>query len=204
MNRFDAVRKGMSAILVLGLVAAGSLGLTGCAGDDDAGTRNIVQITSVNGNLPLLSDLYNLGQDKEPDKTEDDFIPVDYIPVQFESRAHDPALTLRPDRAFGTVTFSRYTIDFTKNDLDGNGSEDIFDLDLPMNAIVPAGGLGTAAVLAVPASWKQTGALLHALQTNGEYYTDAKLTVYGEEETSHDKITLSAGFVVAFADYADQ
>ena len=105
MNRFDAVRRGMSATLVLGLAAAGALGLTGCAGDDDEGTRNIVQVASVNNNLPLLSDLYNYGSDKE-DPT-DDYIPIDYVVIQLQSRSDDPALTLRPDRAFGTVTFSR-------------------------------------------------------------------------------------------------
>ncbi len=201
MKRFDDVRKGLGAILVLGLATTVALGLAGCAGDDDEGTRNIVQVASVNNNLPLLSDLYNYGSDKED--PADDYIPIDYVVIQFQSRAHDPALSLRPDRAFGSVTFTRYTLDFSKNDLDGNGTVDVEDLDLPMNALVPAGGLGSGAILAVPAGWKTRGALLGALVSGGEYVTDATITLYGEEETSHDKIVLKAGLVVGFADYAD-
>jgi hypothetical protein len=206
MNSSRWGQRGIGPVVVAALIAAG-LGLAGCAKDDDENPRSVVQIYSVNNNLPLQSDLYNLGANKEPDAPEDDFIPIDYIPVQFISRPHDPALTMDPDQAFGTVTFTKYTMDFADNDLDDDGTDDVHDLvDYPMNAIVPIGGIGNSAILAVPAGWKvdPNGALVVALMTGEEFVTTAHITFYGEEETSHDAVELSSGIVIGFADYADE
>ena len=199
-------RRGVERALPVALILAGFVGFAGCAHDDDESPRSVVQVFSINNNLPLLSDLYNLGADKEPGATEDDFIPIDFVTVQFISRPHDPALTMNPDRPFGTVRFTEYTIDFDDNDLDDDGSDDLFDSParLPMNVIVPVGGIASTAVLAVPGGWKTQGALLGALISGGEYVTSARITFYGEEETSHDPIVLDAGIVISFADYGDE
>jgi hypothetical protein len=191
--------KGLSVALIL----AACVGLAGCAHDDDDSPRSVVQVYSINNNLPLQSDLYNLGPDKEPEAVEDNFIPIDYVPVQFISRPHDPALTMDPNRPFGTVRFTEYSIDFEDNDLDDDGVDDVRDVRYPMNVVVPIGGIANTAILAVPAGWKSEGALFMALITGAEYITTAHITFYGEEETSGDAIVVDAGLVVGFSDYGD-
>lgn len=190
--------------LVIGTLAVTAL-LPGCAGDDGALNRNVVQIAEVNQNVPLLSDLYDNGLNKDPEKTEDDFIPIDYIPVLFVSHRADPALTLDPNGAFGTVLISSYSVDFEENDFNNDGVDDVNDIvDAPMNALVPAGSEATATILIVPGGVKTINYMRTLLLTGAEKITNATITFKGEEQTSHSKVTLSTGLVVGFADYADK
>lgn len=198
-------RRGVERTLAVAVILAGFVGFAGCAHDDDESPRSVVQVYSINSNLPLQSDLYNLGPDKEPEAVEDNFIPIDYVNVQFISRPHDPALTMDPNSPFGTVRFTEYSIDFADNDLDDDGDDDVLDIErFPMNVVVPVGGIASTAVLVVPAGWKTEGALLNALITGGEYLTSAHITFFGNEETSGDPVEVDAGLVVTFADYGDE
>ncbi|HET9233370.1 MAG TPA: hypothetical protein VFP10_04460, partial [Candidatus Eisenbacteria bacterium] len=79
-------------------------GLAGCTPDQDA--RNIVSVYSINDNIPLLSDVHNLGE-KLTDPS-DDFIPSDIVEVTFISRSHDDTGDPTPGEPFGTVTITRY------------------------------------------------------------------------------------------------
>jgi len=188
------------AVAVAGLAIAG---LVGCAGDDEEGPRSITSIVSVNDNLPLAADVYNFGADKEQGGG-DDFVPEDYLKVVVTSRPHDPALTLHPDRAFGTVRFTRYSLDFATNDFGDNGTVELTDfIDYPMNLVVPINSEGTGYVLAVPGSWKTEGDF-EDLLFGGSFFTTATLTLYGEEETSHDDIVLTTGVVIGISNYADE
>lgn len=177
-------------------------GLAGCAGDDDEIPRSVTSIVSLNDNLPLASDVYDLGTDTED--PIDDFIPEDYLRIVVKSRPSDPALTLNPDRAFGTVRFTRYSIDFAENDLGGNGVDDLTDfVDYPMTLVVPINGEGAVSVLAIPGAWKVEDEL-RPIRFGGSFQTTATITIYGEEETSHESVTLTGGVVIGISNYADR
>ena len=152
----------------------------------------------MNNNGPLFADVYNNGSDLE--KLEDDFIPTDAIPITFTSKTADGALTMDPRKPFGTVQFTRYTVDFEENDLNNDGQDDVNDIDGPMNMVVPVDGQATGAVLVVPAGVKGVGYLASLHVAGGESFTSAKLVFYGEEQTSHDKIVLETALIVGFAD----
>lgn len=203
MTRFHGFRADrITLALVIGTLAITAV-LPGCAGDDDELNRNNIQIAEVNLNLPLLSDLYNNGADLE--KVDDDFIPIDYIPIKFLSRPADPALTLNPNQAFGRVLIHTYSVDFEDNDFNNDGVNDVNDIvDAPMNALVPANGEVTASVLIVPGGVKTINHLRTLLLSGGEVITNASISFKGEEQTSHSPVSLSAGLVVGFADYADK
>lgn len=193
----------LTAVLALGVLLV--LSAPGCAGKDEEGGRSIPQLVSVNNNVPLQSDLYDNGPDKKPNTADDVGVPEDLVRLEITSRPHDPALTLMPGRPFGTVTFNRYTLDFSDNDLDDDGSDDLHDfVNFPMYLVVPINGVGIGSFLAVPASWKTQGALYSALVNSFSYTTTVSITLYGEEETSHDKVELHTAMVVSFADYSDQ
>lgn len=199
MKRFQWARAGRLTV-ACGLFLAS--GLVGCAGDNGDLARSFVQVGAVNNNSPLFADVYNNGSDLE--KFEDDFIPTDAIPITFTSKTADGALTMDPRRPFGTVQFTRYTVDFKDNDLNGDGQDDVNDIDGPMNMVVPIDGQATGAVLVVPAGVKGVGYLASLHVAGGEAFTSAKLVFYGEEQTSHDKIVLETALIVGFADYADK
>ena len=196
-------KRGITLGCAIALAGLAIGGLTGCADDNEEGPRSVTSIASVNDNIPLAADVYNFGPDKEIGGG-DDYVPEDYLKLVVSSRPHDPALTLNPDRAFGTVRFTRYSLDFATNDFGDNGTVELTDfVDYPMNLVVPIGSEGVGYVLAVPGSWK-TENDFGPLYSGGSYFTTATLTLYGEEETSHDEIELSTGVVIGFSNYADQ
>jgi hypothetical protein len=196
-------KRGITLAAAVALAGFATFGLAGCAGDDEEGARSITSIASINDNLPLAADVYNNGADKKLGGG-DDYIPEDYIKLVVKSRPHDPALTLRPDRAFGTVRFHTYSLDFATNDFNNNGTVELTDfINYPMNLVVPINSEGTGFVLAVPGSWKTQNDLL-PLFADGSYFTTATITLIGEEETSHEEVVLTGGLVVGISNYADQ
>lgn len=199
MKRFQWARAGR-VTLALGLFL--SAAFVGCAGDDGKLTRGFVQVKELNNNGPLFADVYNNGTDLE--KAEDDFIPTDAVSITFTSKTADGGLVMDPDKPFGTVQFTRYTVDFAENDLNGDGHDDVNDIDGPMNLVVPIDGQATGAVLVVPAGVKGVGYLASLHFAGGESFTSAKITFYGEEQTSHDAVKVETALIVGFADYADK
>lgn len=201
MMRSRSVRSRILSATTALLALVTLFALAGCASDDGALPRSVVHLVSLNENLPLSSDVYNLGADKE--KPDDDFIPIDYVEVTVSSRPADPALTMNPGLAFGTVRFDHYSLTWSDLDLNDDGTNDLENLAGPMNLLVPINGTAQGAVLAVPGGWKQK-APLSLLVMGGEYRSNASIILYGEEETSHIKVSLNAGLMVSFADFADE
>lgn len=201
MKRFQWARAGRLTVACGLFLAAG---MVGCAGDNGDLSRNFVQVAALNNNGPLFADVYNNGNNADVDHPEDDYIPADAVAVTFMSHTADGTLTMDPTKPFGTVQFTRYTVDFKNNDLNGDGHSDVNDIDGPMNLVVPVDGQATGAVLVVPAGVKGTGYLASLHIAGGEAFTEAKLTFYGEEQTSHDKVVLESALIVGFADYADK
>ena len=185
---------------------------TSCTEEQD--TRNIVQVYSLNENLPLLSDVYNNG--KNITSTSDDFIPTDIVEVTFISRVHDDVLETEPGGPFGSVTITSYDVVYgaiggSGADLDGNGSIDLPNFTSPMNAVVPVGGSATSAVLIVSGAQKSIPPIVCLGPAGGgcsagtnEFSVSVTITFHGVEETSGAEITVNSGILVRIGQYADQ
>ena len=186
-------------------------GLAGCTPDQDA--RNIVSVYSINDNIPLLSDVHNLGE-KTTDPS-DDFIPSDIVEVTFISRSHDDTGDPTPGEPFGTVTITRYDVIYgavggTGADLNGDSVIDLMNFTANMNAVVPTGGATQAAVLVISGAAKSVppisclipGASCSA-GTN-EFAVNVTIVFHGTEETSDADIEFSTGLLVRIANYADE
>jgi len=189
------------------LTAALGAGLTGCSEEEDA-NRIVVDVVSLNGNGPLFSDVYNLNG--TPDDPLDDFIPVDVIEVTFEARPHDNVLTLSPfGGPFSSVRFTRYSIKFEDGvhasgaDLNGDGIVDLENFTASMNVVVPVFTTQTAFVLVVGGGIKTQPPLVQ-LRGGGEYRANGRITFYGTEETSGEKIEITRGLNMRFADFGDE
>ena len=193
--------------IVLGTVLLGAAGCT-----PDQNTRNIVEVYSINDNLPLLSDVYNYG--KNLTDSVDDFIPSDVVEVTFFCRPHDPTSVIEPGGPFGTVTMKTYDVIYgasngTGADLDGDGVNDIDNFTANFNAVVPTGGSAVAAVLAVSGAAKSVppisclGPIGGCVPSTNEYAVNVTVVFHGVEETSGADITCQTGLLVRIADYAD-
>lgn len=191
---------------VLSAVLLG-VGLAGCTPDQN--TRNIVEVFSINNNLPLLSDVYNNG--KNLTSTSDDFIPSDVVEVTFVSRAHDNVTDPGP---FGTVTISSYDVIYgaangTGADLDGDSVVDLVNFTGNINALVPTGGSGSAAVLIVSGAQKSVPPISCLSPYGGcstitnEFTVNVTVVFHGKEETSDADITFQTGLLVRIGQYAD-
>jgi len=193
--------------IVLSAVLLG-VGLAGCTPDQD--TRNIVEVFSINDNLPLLSDVYNFG--KNLTSSTDDFIPSDIVEVTFVSRAHDNISDPGP---FGTVTMTSYDVIYgpangTGADLDGDGTVDLANFTANINTLVPTGGSGGAAVLIVSGAQKSVPPIVclgpaggGCTTTTNEFTVNVTVVFHGKEETSDADITCSCGLLVRIGQYAD-
>ncbi len=198
------------------VVVALALGATSC-NQPESGTRNVVDVVSLNGNAPLQSDVYNLGDNKlDP---SDDFIPVDIVEVTFRSRPHDKIVdsTVGPGTPFGSVRFLSYNLVWAGDnpngaDLDGDGTVDLPNqTDAAMNVVVPTGQAAQAYISIVSGGAKTVppvsclgpvgGAC--AGVTGVEFVASATITFFGTEETSGDGISLTRGLNVFIGDWGD-
>jgi hypothetical protein len=197
------------------LTVAIGIGLIGCQ-QEGGDTRNIVEVYSLNGNVPLLSDVYNYGDNTDSTATEDDFIPVDIVEVTFLSRRHDPAmLTVQPGTPFGSVTFHTYEVRFGDGggvDLDNDTQIDLANFTAPMNTVVPIDGMGQGYILIISGGVKAqepisclgpVGGACGAV-TTPEYSASATITFHGTEDTSGDDVTVTRGLAIRIAQFGDK
>jgi|GEM_PF-973381 len=196
--------------VILSAVLLGA-GLAGCTPDQNA--RNIVEVYSINENLPLLSDVYNFG--KNTTSATDDFIPSDIVEVTFISRPHDGINNIRPGDPFGTVTITSYEVIYgptngTGADLDGDGTVDLANFTAYMNAVVPTDGSASSAVLIVSGAAKSIPPIACLGPAGGgcttvtnEFTVNVTIVFHGVEETSEADITFQTGMLVRIGQYTD-
>lgn len=173
------------ALVAITLVALGGLA-AGCS--DDSAPRSELQVTQINDNQPLASDVAE-GPDSSITVRED------VISIRVSNTPHDEVLDLSPGNPFSFVMLERYEITF-------EGPESI-----PM----VAGGLGwlvesdrsvEGSLVVVPASHKVQAPLVSLRR--GEIQTIAHLTLFGREATSGTTVKANASFSVNFANWAEK
>ena len=196
-------------VLVLGL------GFAACSDEEGGDSRNIVDVTSLNQNAPLSSDVWEWIDEK--DHSKGGYIPMELVEVTFKSRPHDGTLTIGPGEPFGSVRFHSFDVVFQDPnhtggaDLDGDGIVDLDNFTAPMNVVVPTGLTATAAIQIVSFENKVTmpivclapvelGGSGCASNTAVQYAVSTQIVFHGIEETSGDQITLKRGLMVTIAD----
>jgi hypothetical protein len=182
------VREGF---VLLFLIAGGLLAMN-CS--DDTVPRSIVTLDSINNNESLDSDVYNNGDDGEPG-TNDDTIFEDQVPIVVRNRVHDSALDIRANGTYGAVIFNRYEVRF-------QGTESLPMISSSLHLKVNSGASATGEVTIVPASYKTVLPLI-ALRQGGEILLNAEVTLYGEEEDSHDEVIVKGILPVHCANWGD-
>jgi hypothetical protein len=159
---------------------------TGCS--DDAAGRSVLQVTEINKNQPLSSDVAE-GPDSSLTVREDAIV------IKVTSTPHDAALDLAPGKPFSIITLERYEIRF-------EGDESVPPVTGALGWIVESGSSVEGSLVAVPASLKNEAPLI-SLRHGGEIQTTARLTITGHEATSGSTVKVEASFPVNFANWTD-
>jgi hypothetical protein len=186
------------AAFAFAMISAG-----GCA--DDSSTRSVVTVVSINGNMPLQSDVRGTGEN--PLDPSDDTITDDVVEVTLANHPHDKVLELVPGMPFGDVIFTEYSVTFIRDD--GNGPapapfSGAMYLKVPNAQTNPFGYVPpTAYILLVPGSLKIESPLNDLAYGGGQINTTACVEMIGRETTSKDVIKVEATLNVSFANYVD-
>ena len=174
--------------LALVLVTIAMLGgiAAGCSSDSEF--RSVLQVTEINGNLPLSSDVA-VGPDSSITVRED------AVAVTVSNTPHDATLNVSVGKPFSYVTLERYEITF-------DSSESIPPVTGALGWTVESGKSVQGSLVAVPASIKVMAPLI-SLRRSGEIQTTARLTIFGHEATSGSTLKVEASFPVNFANWVD-
>jgi hypothetical protein len=174
------------ALVVFTVVLLGGI-VAGCS--DDAAVRSVLQVTEINGNQPLSSDVA-----EGPDSSIT--IREDAIVITVSNTPHDAVLNLASGKPFSVITLESYEIRF-------EGDESIPPVSGALGWTVESGKTVEGSLVVVPASLKVQAPLI-SLRRGGEIQTTAWLTITGREATSGSKVKVEASFPVNFANWADQ
>jgi hypothetical protein len=175
--------------LALAICTAALLGgiVAGCS--DDAAPRSVLQVTEINHNEALSSDVAE-GPDSSITVRED------AIAITVRNTPHDAVLDLSSEQPFGSVTLERYEIRF-------QGAESIPPVTGALGWTVRSGSSVEGSLVVVPASHKFQAPLV-SLRRGGEIQTTAWLTITGRETTSGFRVEVETSFPVNFANWTDQ
>lgn len=198
------------------ILAVLAVGLMSCT-EEGGQARTSVEVLSLNGNQPLLSDVYNFGRNTAADARDDDFIPVDIVEVTLANRPPEDAQgTMGPGGPMGAVSFNRYDVVFGNGDhpggadLDGDGTVDLANFGGPMHAVVPLHETDQAFVLVVDGTSKVNRPLVCLGPYGGcnadvsEFKVNAKLTFYGTEDTSGYEVVASRNLTIRIGQFGDE
>ena len=131
-----------AAIVLLGA----SVMLTGCSRDGNEWQRMVVEVAALNGGAPLLSGYWDAGSDKRF-PSDDDFLPIDYVTVQFHARPYDQLVVLPEDAPFSYFHVTEYDLIWTPLT---EGSEELVNYNLtnaPTDVLVPVGSEAEVSIL---------------------------------------------------------
>jgi hypothetical protein len=96
--------------LVLGLAA-----LSGCSDNSNELQNLVCEVESVNDGAPLIMAALNIGTDGIPGN-DDDFIPIDYVPVSFRSRAMNNNVNIPDGGVYSSFIITGYDLAWTSAD----------------------------------------------------------------------------------------
>jgi hypothetical protein len=180
------------------LILCGLLVCGGCENHDgNEWQRLVCEAQSVNGGNPLVSAFVNAGSDKI-EGTDDDFQPIDSVPVVFYARPYGSTITLPEDGAYSWFHITSYDLTWETEP----GAPDLSAHDVEgglADAMVPVHEEAATSVLISGSDMKNSGWFVDLY--NGdipEFQANARLTFYGTESGSDEEITVEAGLRVHF------
>lgn len=181
------------------LLVAGLVLFAGCSNDDGNDWQRLVcDVQSVNAGEPLVSAYLNAGSDNQPG-TDDDYQPIDTVPVVFHARPYGSTISLPEDGAFSWFQVERYDLVW---ETDAGAPADLSPHNViggAVSAMVPVYEEGAATVLIVGVDMKNADWFVDVYTGDiPSFQADARLTFYGHESGSDEEVAIEAGLRVNF------
>ncbi|MBP7668990.1 MAG: hypothetical protein KA123_00190 [Candidatus Eisenbacteria bacterium] len=176
------------------------LALAGCHDENQPRSRVVITRISAPGESADLSssvfqsDIVAEGEDGLPG-TPDDIVYEDEILVVLENEPSSSMLSIDPEGAFGQVLITGYRIEYSAN------GDAIDPIEGAMHLLIPSGTQRIASVVLVSAEAKSQPPLSTLVETGGEIFGSATITLSGYEETSEDPIEVSGTIQIHFANW---
>ena len=103
------------ALITLMALILGLATLTGCSDNSNELQSLVCEVESVNEGAPLIMAALNLGTDGAPGG-DDDFVPIDYVPVVFMARAGNSNVNIPEGGAYSSFIITGYDLTWTSTD----------------------------------------------------------------------------------------
>lgn len=189
--------KNLRAIWVPAAIAVLAV-LAGCSEDGNEWQRLVCEVQSVNAGNPLVSAYLDAGNDRQED-TNDDYLPIDIVPVVFHARPYSSVITLPEDGPNSYFDVVAYDLTWNPGPSCPPELTAYNVVNAPCYARVPVYEEGAVGILIADRGmkeqpWYQALYLDRGLSFNAT----ADLTFYGHESGSDELIEIPAGLQVTF------
>jgi hypothetical protein len=187
------------ALITLMALAMGLAALTGCSDNSNELQPLVCEVHSVNEGAPLLSAALNAGNDRRPG-TEDDFVPIDFVPVVFRARALNETMNIPDDGAYSSFIITGYDLTWSTTDANAPAELSFFNITGGMaSGKVPVEDDAIVSVLVAPLEMKGSTWFQAILNGGAPPFTaTANLVFKGHVSGSSHEVEIPAGLMVNF------
>lgn len=182
------------ALITMLVLMVALTALTGCSSDNNERQRVVCEVQSINGGAPVIAAALNIGADRT--NTNDDYIPIDIVPVEFKARAYTSDVLIPADDVYSWFHVTSYSMTW----IPGSGAPaELTDYNVasaPTDVIVPVGEESVVGILVADAGmkaepWFPTG-------SNPGFTAQLMFTFRGHASGSEHEVQIPAGVVVTF------
>jgi hypothetical protein len=190
-------RKNLQISMLVAALAAVAL-LAGCSEDGNEWQRLVCEVQSVNAGNPLVSGYLNAGNDRIVG-TQDDFMPIDIVPVVFHARPYSSTMVLPEDGPNSYFDIVSYDLTWIPGPTCPDELMDYNIVNAPCNARIPAYEESSVAILIADRGMKEQDWYYELFADLGTSFgATAELTFYGHESGSDELVQIPAGLQVTF------
>jgi hypothetical protein len=172
--------------------------MAGCENHDgNEWQRLVCEVQSINAGAPLVSAYLNAGSDKIVG-TDDDFQPIDSIPVTFHARPYGSTVMLPEDSPFSWFHITSYDLEWETAPGDPDlSAHEVFGGSTDL--IVPVYDEASTNILISGSDMRATSWFVDLFTGDlASFQANARLTFHGHESGSDEEITIDAGVRVSF------
>jgi len=180
--------------LVIGLAA-----LSGCGDNESELQRLVCEVESVNAGVPLISAALNVGSDGAPGGG-DDYVPIDFVPVVFRSRALNSSMNIPEDGLYSSFIITGYDLTWTTTDPNAPATLSDFNVSGGMASVqVPIEDDAVVTVLVAPLEMKESPWFQAILNGSASAFSaSAQFVFWGHVSGTDHQVGVPAGLMVNF------
>jgi hypothetical protein len=181
------------------VLAALAVAATGCENyDGNEWQRLVCEISHINEGTPLVSAYLNVGNDGVQG-TDDDFLPIDFVPITFHARPYNDLVYLPEDTPYSWFHVTNYDLIWHPGPGAPSELTDYNVVDGRVDLIVPVHEDATVSVLIADRGMKVQPWYRDVLFLGGGSYTaTCELRFRGHETGNDEIIEVTGGFTVTF------